>query len=236
MRSSSDDEIKSRPTLDLTKEQLAAEPPSQKTDANYRVVLGRTPPSHSVPRRNGPKRGGGRRDIRNPVGVTNSFDRVVRGKIHKRDVSNSMEGLPIIDLPRPGKSGGQPNPAQEPEGGFEQPQESYEDLRGPQAEAGYESPQLVQTDHLSPASERRASGGDKGAVTSFNFANVSPSEPTACDKRQFNVQSDMWVALSAQVMGRRAFDNPYCGQQVIISYGGNRVGAWVADKCPGCVS
>jgi len=47
-------------------------------------------------------------------------------------------------------------------------------------------------------------------------------------------QSDYIVALSAQLMGERSNDNPYCGRTITVSYGGKTVVATVRDKCMDC--
>ena len=236
---SSSDGIKSRPMVELTAEEMAAKPPSRKAAANrvnaYRLARGRTPPS---PVRLLPvsyQRGSGRRDPGGFFGFTSS--RLFRRNIQKRDVPGSVEGLPVIDLPQSRQSQRQLRSAQEWQGESGQPQtDLYQEVGGSStAEAGDGSSQLVQTKNVELAREQRASGVNRGAVTSFNFENISQSKPTACNRLQF-LPKDMWVALSSRYMGRRAFDNPLCHRQVVISYGGRQVGAWVADKCPGCVS
>ena len=71
----------------------------------------------------------------------------------------------------------------------------------------------------------------EGLATSNSFSDATEANPTACQWYNFDSDTTMVVALSAEFMGPLAYDNPYCNKQITLTYESQTVTAAVADKC-----
>ncbi|KAI9882648.1 MAG: hypothetical protein M1823_005608 [Watsoniomyces obsoletus] len=125
------------------------------------------------------------------------------------------------------------------------PDDSFSEVNVERSIAGDELDTLVKRDapyvvgqqkrQVAQRARVSSTGVRRGRATSFHYSQTTEKNPTACRLYGFDPLKDPFVALSAQLMGPKAYDNPNCLRPVTLSYKNRPVEAYVGDKCPQCV-